>query len=70
MDTPRMPVWFGVWKKQHGRSRRSELDRKIGRKIEAAASKIAEMAAQEPDRQRRRRLVRAARRFAFNRIYT
>jgi hypothetical protein len=66
----RMFAWFGVWKKQHGGSERSELDRKIGRKIEAAASKIAEMAAQEPDQQRRRRLVRAARRFAFNWIYT
>jgi hypothetical protein len=66
----RMFAWFGVWKKQHGGSERSELDRKIGRKIEAAASKIAEMAAQEPDRQKRRRLVRAARRFAFNWIYT
>jgi hypothetical protein len=66
MDTLRMPVWFGVWKRQHGVSKRSDLDRQIGRKIEAAASKIAEMAAQEPDQQRRRRLVRAARRFAFN----
>jgi hypothetical protein len=70
MDTLRMPVWFGVWKKQHGRSKRSELDRKMGRKIAAAVSKIAEMAAQEPDRQKRRRLVRAARQFASNWIYT
>jgi hypothetical protein len=70
MDTLRMPAWFGVWKKQHARSKRSELDRRIGRKIKAAASKVAEMAAQEPDRQRRRRLVGAARRFAFNWIYT
>jgi hypothetical protein len=68
MDTLRMPAWFGVWKKPH--AKRSELDRRIGRKIKAAASKVAEMAAQEPDRQRRRRLVGAARRFAFNRIYT
>ena len=55
MDTLGMPAWVGAWKKQHGRSKRSELDRRIGRKIEAAASKIAELAAQEPDRQRRRR---------------
>jgi hypothetical protein len=66
MDTWRMPAWRGVWKKQHGVSTRSELDRKIDRKIEAAASKIAEMAAQEPDPWKRRRLVRAARRFAFS----
>ncbi len=70
MDTPRMPAWLGVWKEQHGVSKRSELDRKIGRKIDAAASKIAEMAAQEPDRWKRRRLVRAARRFAFNWVDT
>jgi hypothetical protein len=70
MDTLRMPVWFAVWKRQQGVSKRSDLDRQIGRKIEAAASNIAEMAAQEPDQKRRRRLVRAARRFAFNWTYT
>jgi hypothetical protein len=61
-----MPAWLGA---QGGASGRSELDRKIGRKIVAAASRIAEMAAQEPDRSKRRRLVRAARRFAFNWIF-
>jgi hypothetical protein len=69
MDALRIPVWYRVWEKQRGRPKRSELDRKIGRKIAAAASRIAELAAQEPDRQRRRRLVRAVRQFAFNWIY-
>jgi hypothetical protein len=66
MDTPRMPAWLEGWKKQNGVPKRTELDRKIGRKIDAAASKIAETAAQEPDRWKRRRFVRAVRRFAFN----
>jgi hypothetical protein len=70
MHTPRMPEWLGAWKKRHRVSKRSGLDREIGREIAAAASKIAEMAAQEPDRWKRRRLVRAARRFAFNWTYT
>jgi hypothetical protein len=70
MDTPRMLAWLGVWKKLDGVSKPGRLDREIGRKIDAAASKIAEMAAQEPDRWKRRRLVRAARRFAFNWTYT
>jgi hypothetical protein len=65
MDTVKMTAWRRVWK-----SKRSDLDRRIGRKIEAAASRIAEMAAQEPDRWRRRRLVGAARRFAFNSVRT
>jgi hypothetical protein len=69
MDTPRVPAWLVVWKKQHRVCKRSEVDRKIGRKIEVAASRIAKMAAREPDRLKRRRLVGAARRFAFKWIY-
>jgi hypothetical protein len=70
MDKPRMLAWLGLWKKEHAASKRSELDCAIGRKIGGAASKIAEMAAQEPDQWNRRRLVRAARRFAFNWAFT
>jgi hypothetical protein len=65
-----MTVWRGVWKKRHSVSKRSDLDRRVGRKIELASLRIAEMAAQEPDRWKRRSLVRAARRFAFNSLYT
>jgi hypothetical protein len=57
-----MSAWLRAWKKQHGVAKPGRLDREI----EAAASKIAGMAAREPDRWKRRRLVRAARRFAFN----
>lgn len=67
MVTPRMPAWCGIWTKQL--AKRSELDRKIDRKIEAAASRMAEMFAQEPDPWKRRRFVRAARRFTFNAVY-
>jgi hypothetical protein len=70
MDTPRMLAWLDPCKNLDGVSKPGRLDREIGRKIDAAASKIAEMAAQEPDRWKRRRLVRAARRFAFNWTYT
>jgi len=67
VDTPRMSAWCGIWKKQ--RAKRSELDLKIDRKIEAAASKMAEMFALEPNPWKRRRFVRAARRFTFNAVY-
>jgi hypothetical protein len=43
--------------------RRSELDRKIDRKIEAAIARILETLAQESDPWKRLRLIRAARRF-------
>jgi hypothetical protein len=69
MDPPRLPAWLGDWQKQRGACKRSEVDRKIGRKIEVAASRIAKMAAREPDRLKRRRFVGAARRFALNWIY-
>jgi hypothetical protein len=70
MDTPGMTAWRGAWKKRHSVSKRSDLDRRVGRNIEVAALRIAEMAAREPDRWKRRSLEREARRFAFNSVYT
>jgi hypothetical protein len=59
MVVSRIRRWRGIW----SRYRRSELDRKIDRSIQAAIARILESAAQESDPWKRLRLIRVARRF-------
>jgi hypothetical protein len=59
MAISRLLTWRGILH----RCRRSELDRKIDRKIAAALARILEAAAQEAGPWRRLRLIWAVRRF-------
>jgi hypothetical protein len=59
MTVTRVPTWRRIWSKY----RRSELDRRIDRKIAAAVARMLETVAQESDPWKRLRLIRVARRF-------